>query len=352
MSTLAADRARLADLDAQILDLERSLLALRSQRQPVFERLSAYTYPVLTLPNEITTEIFIHFLPNYPSGPPLTGPESPTLLAQICREWRDIALATPALWRAIALSDSPIPFEHQVHLCNLWLSRSQCSPLSLDLYGYHASHPLHMTELVSALVSHRQRWERLIFNDFLLSHLLAMDGPMPLLRTLEVYTDDLDIQVSFLEAPLLRTVVLWGAATETVALPWAQLTSLTLSHVSSQSCALILRQTSNLVRCALEFRERPKAVDLLDVTLPYLHSLTLDGPDSEEYLETFIVPALCNLRILNSYLELEYIPTLAAFVAKSGCKLQNLRITYADSAFEHYFRKEFQATTVSFVDSE
>jgi hypothetical protein len=209
-----------------------------------------------------------------------------------------------------------------------------------------------MTELVSALVSHRQRWERLIVNDFFLSHLLAMDGPMPLLRTLEVYTDDLEIQVSFLEAPLLRTVVLWGAATETVALPWAQLTSLTLSHVSSQSCALILRQTSNLVRCALEFRERPKAVDLLDVTFPYLHSLTLDGPDSEEYLETFIVPALCNLRILNSYLELEYIPTLAAFVAKSGCKLQNFRITCADSAFEHYFRKAFPSTTVSFVDSE
>ncbi|KAJ7356457.1 hypothetical protein DFH08DRAFT_459284 [Mycena albidolilacea] len=348
MSTLAADRACLADFDAQILDLERSLSALRSQRQLVFDRLSAYTYPVLTLPNEITTEIFIHFLPNYPSGPPLTGPESPTLLAQICREWRDLALATPALWRAIALSDSPIPFEHQVHLCNLWLRRSQCSPLSLDLYGYHASHPLHMTELVSALVSHRQHWERLIVNDFLLSHLLVMDGPMPLLRTLEVYTDDLDIQVSFLEAPLLRTVVLWGAATETVALPWAQLTSLTLSHVSSQSCALILRQTSNLVRCMLEFRERPKAVDLLDVTLPYLHSLTLDGPDTEEYLETFIVPALCNLRILNSYLELEYIPTLAAFVAKSGCKLQNLRITYADSAFEHYFRKAFPSTTVSF----
>jgi hypothetical protein len=106
------------------------------------------------------------------------------------------------------------------------------------------------------------------------------------------------------------------------------------------------------VHCALEFREGPEAVDLLDVTLPYLHSLTLDGPYSEEYLETLIVPALCNLRILGSYLEHTYIPTLAAFVAKSGCKLQNLRITYADSAFEHYFRKAFPSTTVSFVDLE
>jgi hypothetical protein len=178
---------------------------------------------------------------------------------------------------------------------------------------------------------------------------------MPLLRTLELHKDELydpQIEVSFLEVPLLRTVVLGDASIETVALPWAQLTSLTLSYFSPQHCAPILRQTSNLVHCALEFRERPKAVDLLDVTLPDLHSLTLDGLDSEEYLETFIVPALCNLQILNSYLEPEYIPTLAAFVAKSGCKLQNLRITHADSAFEHYFRKAFPSTTVSFVDSE
>ncbi|KAJ7859535.1 hypothetical protein B0H14DRAFT_2506685 [Mycena olivaceomarginata] len=352
MSTLAADRARLADLDAQILDLERSLSALRSQRQPVFKRLSAYIYPVLTLPNEITTEIFIHFLPNYPSWPPLTGPESPTLLAQICREWRDIALATPALWRAISLSDSTIPFEHQVHLCNLWLSRSQCSPLSLKLDGY-AIDPLRAAELVSAFVSHRTRWERLIVYDESQSLPLAMDGPMPLLRTLELYTVDRQCEASFLEAPLLCTVVLWDTATEIVALPWAQLTSLTLTGVFPQYCAPILRQTSNLVHCALKFCESPAADDLLDVTLPYLRSLTLDGSGAcGEYLEALIVPALRNLRILSSYLEHTYIPTLAAFVAKSGCKLQNLRIAYADSAFEHYFRKAFPSTTVSFVDLE
>jgi hypothetical protein len=205
---------------------------------------------------------------------------------------------------------------------------------------------------VSALVSHRLRWERLIVYDFSLSLLLAMAGPMPLLRTLELYTDDRYNGLSFLEAPRLRTVVLWDAASDTVALPWAQLTSLTLIQVSPQYCAAILRQTSNLVYCELEFSERPEAVGLLDVTLLYLHSLTLDGTDSEEYLETLIVPALRNLRILNSNVEPEYIPTLAAFVAKSGCKLQNLRIARADSAFEHYFRKAFPSTTVAFVDSE
>ncbi|KAJ6504124.1 hypothetical protein C8R47DRAFT_177927 [Mycena vitilis] len=54
-----------------------------------------------TLPNEITSEIFLHFLPVYPRCPPLTGNLSPTCLTHICRRWREIALTTPALWRAM-----------------------------------------------------------------------------------------------------------------------------------------------------------------------------------------------------------------------------------------------------------
>ncbi|KAJ7859511.1 hypothetical protein B0H14DRAFT_2239769, partial [Mycena olivaceomarginata] len=126
----------LADLDAQILNLKRSLSGLRSQRHSVFEGISAYIYPVLTLPNEILTEIFVHFLPVYPECPPLTGIRSPNILAQICRQWREIALKTPALWRSISISYHPrfpLSFRGRVDLCNIWLTRSRCYPISLNL---------------------------------------------------------------------------------------------------------------------------------------------------------------------------------------------------------------------------
>ncbi|KAJ7280873.1 hypothetical protein C8J57DRAFT_1174466 [Mycena rebaudengoi] len=54
-----------------------------------------YKYPILTLPTEITSEIFVHFLPPYPQCPPATGLSSPELLCQICQVWREIALSTP-----------------------------------------------------------------------------------------------------------------------------------------------------------------------------------------------------------------------------------------------------------------
>jgi hypothetical protein len=44
LNTLAADRALVADLDAKIQDLERTLSALRSKKLLAEERLDAYKY--------------------------------------------------------------------------------------------------------------------------------------------------------------------------------------------------------------------------------------------------------------------------------------------------------------------
>jgi hypothetical protein len=95
MLSSVEDRTRLAEIKTQIRDLERSLAELRAEKTLVQERLSSCTYPVLTLPNEIVSKIFIHFLPLRPLCPPLTGRLSPTTLTQICRHWREVAHATP-----------------------------------------------------------------------------------------------------------------------------------------------------------------------------------------------------------------------------------------------------------------
>ncbi|KAJ7772515.1 hypothetical protein B0H14DRAFT_346719 [Mycena olivaceomarginata] len=67
----AADRSRIADIEAQILELpvERSLSSLKEEKDAIRARLAAYTYPVLTLPNETVSEIFVHFLPAFPRYP-------------------------------------------------------------------------------------------------------------------------------------------------------------------------------------------------------------------------------------------------------------------------------------------
>ncbi|KAJ7727032.1 hypothetical protein B0H14DRAFT_2202896, partial [Mycena olivaceomarginata] len=85
---------------------------------------------------------------------------SPTIFAQICRHWREIALETTTLWRAISLTDPRISFKRQNDLCSMWLRRSRCYPLSLDL-DEDAIDPSHATEALSLLVPHHVRWQHL-----------------------------------------------------------------------------------------------------------------------------------------------------------------------------------------------
>ncbi|KAJ7802702.1 hypothetical protein B0H14DRAFT_2528285 [Mycena olivaceomarginata] len=127
MSVLAADRSDLADSKAKIMVLQRHIRLLR-------QRLDAHKYNVLSLPNEIISEIFIHFLPVYPLCPPLFGVFSPYALTQICRKWKEIALSTPSLWRALSIWNiGNDAVECQVEMVESWLRKSGSLPLSIQM---------------------------------------------------------------------------------------------------------------------------------------------------------------------------------------------------------------------------
>ncbi|KAF7356418.1 F-box domain-containing protein [Mycena venus] len=316
MSALEEDRIRVADLDVQIGDLEHRLRALRIEKALAQERIDSYKYPVLTLPNEIVSEIFIHFLPIYPLCPPLTGNLSPTLLTHICRKWREIALETPALWRAISLSYEAIPFARNVHIGYLWLTQSRYCPLSIDL-DENYERGIDFTEVFANFALHRSRFEHLRLE--FASSLPALEGPMP-------------------PAPRPISATLNDIAALTVTLPWAQLTSITFFYVYPSECFPILQQTSNLVHCCMNLCLDPGNDELEpDITLSRLESLILGTPPDSgmmRYLEALLVPALRSIKIPERFLGPNPIESLASFVAKSGCKLEQVHVTSVTSVPE------------------
>ncbi|KAJ7871262.1 hypothetical protein B0H13DRAFT_1040933 [Mycena leptocephala] len=346
---LEADRARLSDLDVQILDFERSLSALRIEKARVKERLDSYKYPVLTLPSEIVSEIFVHFLPTYPLCPPLTGILSPTLLTHICRTWREIALGTPALWRAISSSHNGIPFDRQAHITSLWLKRSGSCPLAIRI-----DYRWVMCGALASAIPHRTRWEYLKLR--LTTYLPTINGPMPLLRHLDFRLGiHYPSAITFSELSLLRIVILNGAAARSVVLPWAQLTSLTLNGIFMDKCVPILQQTSSLVHCelSLTFNETSDQSEA-DIRLPYLESLTLEAefdPDPvPDCLKTFIVPALRSLEIPERFIGSNPVESLTSFIVKSGCKLQEIYITGEKSVTEGLYREAFPSIFFEYYD--
>ncbi|KAJ7142882.1 hypothetical protein C8R44DRAFT_761344 [Mycena epipterygia] len=100
-------RVNLDEIKLAILRQKSSLAVLETQQRELEMKLSLVVYPVLTLPPEIISRVFVETLPSHgrvrPSAhtPPLT-------LAQLCSQWRDIALSTPELWSAIDLDFTSI----------------------------------------------------------------------------------------------------------------------------------------------------------------------------------------------------------------------------------------------------
>ncbi|KAJ7139129.1 hypothetical protein C8R44DRAFT_727238 [Mycena epipterygia] len=331
---MKADRARIADVNAEIRDLKRSLVSLRKERRQIQDRLNSYKYPVLTLPNEITSEIFIHFLPGYPICPLDSGIFSPSLLTLICRKWREIALATPALWRAIGWTVGMTP-----HILESWLARSGISPLSIryKMDGRFTRFKIGPSEFFQTILAYHTRWQNL---ELLLSKRTQppttfFQGTMPSLRHLKLKLDtNIDTPLKFpaFRVPLLRSVVLDDLALSTVDLPWAQLTSLTLHAVDPADYTLALQKAVNLVHCELLCSDGftvPQHTG--EIHLMYLESLVLERWYNAEsrrcHLKSFVLPALRKLQVAEGFLGRHPIDALASFISRSGCEVHNACIT-------------------------
>ncbi|KAK7014409.1 F-box domain-containing protein [Favolaschia claudopus] len=361
--TLATEKDRqIFELRAQIAALTEKLSALLVEKQFIQERLDLYRYPLLTLPSEITSEIFIQFLPPYPETPPLTGLLSPLSLTHICRQWRYIALATPALWRAIEMifsrssRQTRIGVEAANSIASLWFQRSGSLPLSIRLFDHKK-----ITLIVSTLLQYRARWEHLEAT-LEASRLLGVaEGAIPLLRSLSL-TFSLTksaAPVVLEDVPLLRTVTLNHLAGPRISLPWSQLTTLTLRHIHPENCMLILRQASHLVHCTLllwehgiPWEEQRDIAIGTDVTVPRLETLCLtaqiDSSLSAELFCSLVTPALVRLQIAEDFLRasgLNVIQTLEAFMSRSGCQLREMEVTSASIPMKAY-RDAFPAISI------
>ncbi|KAK7014405.1 F-box domain-containing protein [Favolaschia claudopus] len=333
---VAEKDAQICHLQAQISELEKAISFLRAERQLAFERLSSYKYPVLTLPTEVTCEVFIRFLPLCPDFPPLVGLLSPINFTHICRQWREIALTTPDLWRSINLTRSSLQgHTHAEVLVPLWLERSGCLPLRIRAADVESE----SAPILPHIIPHYARLEHLTLSLNDAEPLAAMKASMPLLCSLNLWfgvrASDLII---FPHVPLLRTVILSDYGSPSIHLPWVQLTSLSLECIYANRAMHILRQTAHLVHCGLHFwpmEDDELHDDLSDVTLPRLESLVMDRDSARDmdFFRAIVTPALLSLEISEQFLRSGSSPTkiLETFISKSACQLRELKITNAVS---------------------
>ncbi|KAK7036064.1 F-box domain-containing protein [Favolaschia claudopus] len=338
---LQCDRRRISDIESHISELQRTVAALEDEKAVLCDRLNAYKYPVLTLPNEITSEIFLHFIPPYPECSPLVGPYSPMQLMRICRKWRAVALATPSLWRTIGFTYIDSPLLHPADkgldgLIGAWIERSGSCPLSVNIsHSWPLLRPAHAARAISAVIPSYARWEHLqLCLDG--ESLPEIQGSMPQLRSIDLDVSTVPDSMLFrlCDMPQLRTASLSHPAALRVALPWSQLTTLKLLQIPPPYCPRILRQTVCLVHCDLLFaNDKGTIYTGPDINLPHLQSLSLK-PFYAMFVRGFhsalVVPALRQLEIPERFLGENPPDSLRSFISKSACKLTQLRITFRE----------------------
>ncbi|KAJ7135113.1 hypothetical protein C8R46DRAFT_1139495 [Mycena filopes] len=336
---LGVARAHIADLDTRIAALQDSIKELSLERSTWKSHLDAYLYPVLTLPNELVSEIFVRVRE---AAPKVSTLEAPLLLCGICRQWRDIALSTPELWDRLSMVPPQNIASHPDKLPTLetWLSLSGARPLFLGvrqgLRMSGAGHTIH--RFLEVLLCHRSRWEALSLEiPFCDLHLLRADMPLLAALTLHVTNAPDNAFVGseplpvFDCAPKLESVFMHASLGQLLLLPWSQLKSLVLSATYPDEVFAILPLATNLLSLVVDIvAASDEIMPNIPPTLPPNLSLTglhihQTHPDAFiQFLGKLTLPSLTNLRIFST----PYIPpsVVTGLVARSACNMPALRI--------------------------
>ncbi|KAJ6566428.1 hypothetical protein B0H19DRAFT_1374005, partial [Mycena capillaripes] len=203
-SSSSSDRLRsqLAVTRAAILRQKASFDALEKKRQALEVELGRIVYPVMNLPPENFSKIFVDCLPSHgrvrPS--PATAPLS---LAQICQHWREIALSSCKLWSSLdllsnerwipAADAAQSPQYGALLLLETWFARAKGHPLSVTIRSPHMQIPPAIISLMSSAAGQLYSLELDLSREDFRS--FGQDGiTFPILKRLAIFSDDSSVE--------------------------------------------------------------------------------------------------------------------------------------------------------------
>ncbi|KAJ6539730.1 hypothetical protein B0H19DRAFT_370957 [Mycena capillaripes] len=245
-------------------------------------RLDSIRHPslFLSLPPEITSEIFIHCLPAERERDVFNTREAPLLLMRICRVWRDISISTPELWTTSEVVD-PARVSHFSEIADTWLKRVREHPLSISV-ALDKTHD-HNSDLMDVLQRYSSKIHSLEL-DMSWEDLSGMDSRIhdfTLLRELSICFHpgvlmSFPVKI-FSNAPLLHEVCLSRVSPSFFVLPWHQLAKFTGDKYTDARCVATLRLMPYVTECTFSTFWMAR-VEPLDVFLhPNIQHLTLFG---------------------------------------------------------------------------
>ncbi|KAJ7493619.1 hypothetical protein FB451DRAFT_446356 [Mycena latifolia] len=319
------------------------------------------------VPNDVLTHLFRFCLPIF-NDPKLKKewlrdePQNsfslnkhiaPLLLCNICRGWRDLAIALPELWTVIHYEcdyDSRGPRRRTLKFLDTWLTRSGRLPLAVysNSPKVHEQFVLHAERIRRISVMAYSWRERDVPRAF-------RSGSFPLIESIDIKSDlPPNLYSSLIRAPRLKEVVWFlgswadraGSLENLPPFPWARLTKAAITTgITVHQARNILLKCTSLVECifsvsgAIDFFggewshvthhrvtslriQMDSQLGLSDffhrLTLPALHTLGLTFDDSKGLRFETINMWDADSQGWEAFL---------AFLRSSNCELTSLELT-------------------------
>ncbi|KAK7062269.1 F-box domain-containing protein [Favolaschia claudopus] len=316
----AALRRRISELTSRIVLLRQILEDAEGLLDTLKSQLNSLNDPVLALPPEIASEIFVHCLPTETFGDVVNISQAPLLLTHVCRAWRHIAISLPALWTTfnVTLKDSD-DLPRLSYIAQIWFKRSKTCPLRLKIGGL-LQYNKTFRSFAKLFQNHSYRIRSLALDTGgedleMMQSRLSDNLDLTSLQKLFVrLSDDYDTTSEgtiemFASAPKLHEAVIRNVLPSFLILPWQQLTTLTVEMLTITCTLDVLKLTPNLMNCSLsavfdDMEDPIQATADQRLSWPDLQALILFKttgsvlPSSAHILFDFItLPALQTLKI-------------------------------------------------------
>lgn len=351
-------RRRLAQLDAAIVEQKQVLKALERDRADVQRQLHATSiFPLVsTLPVEITADIFCLCLPSIEElredveyERPISwslGHRAPNVFLGVCQSWREIAIATPALWATFFLTVGYVSEDVLItpgaleEFIDAWLGRAALRPLSVIFRAIDSASLFTPERMRDVIRRHADRikYMELELDQSSLCGLKLDSVAFPLLQCAVVEqqpstTNTLDPwnpTEIYTNAPQIRHFILRGPTDFSLyALPWLRLTR----YEGGIDSLDLFEFAPNLVdvKCSVEWEE-PVPASIINHFC--LQSLTLVDSQYEEdpldILPHLNLPALQFLRLTDECQPDDPADALGEFLGRSSPPLRSLsaRVEY------------------------
>ena len=345
---LVLPTSRLKELSTQLQLLDEQSTKIRNEQSAILLFISKHRgliSQIRKLPIDILQEIFIACLPT-DYNPDMSRRQPPILLTQICSSWRNVAHATPQLWKSIVIDvpcNSPsMTMEHIERFSEAiqeWLTKSADFPLHIvfdsDNWGASGANAVRFCDkIIDSLIRFSERWRviRLSIPYQALKPITSLPpSNFPILEIFSVNcfysfypTQSVCITSGVLNAPNLRELRVSGLQlthdhlgnVSRLPINWSQLTNIVLdkSFWDASSCLSIsmayklLSLCRNLVTCQMDIggrigpnEELPLETNTF-ISLPFLTRLSVG-----EYTSLSRLFSLLHLPSLN---DIEFYTTL------------------------------------------